>query len=236
MARESGAEAQLSQRERGKSERRTRIVQATRDLLCEAGRDRLSVRDVASRAGVSTATIYNLFGSKLALYRSIYTENIADIHIVVQGYQTKSAVEQILIAVDHSVDLYRQDKDFYRSVMWGGASGFALDPTWDSGGETHYAFWPEMLALAIDEGHLIRDANTAALGTLMYQIAQGAIFDWAFHHDDAELLKLEIKFGFMSLIKANASEARRAEIDSMLSATTEDLMSLRRKIRDGAGS
>jgi AcrR family transcriptional regulator len=231
MARESEAGAQLSQRERGKSERRTRIVLATRDLLCEAGRERLSVRDVASRAGVSTATIYNLFGSKLALYRSIYTENIADIHTVVQGYKAKSAVERILIAVDHSVDLYRQDKDFYRSVMWGGVSGLALDSSSGGVGQDSFTFWPEMLQVAIDEGYLARDANTAALGTLMYQIAQGAIFDWAFHHDDAEFLKLEIKFGFMMLMKATASDTRRAEIEALLGSTTEDLMRLRRKVR-----
>lgn len=51
-------------RERGKLERRQRILDAAAELLVRGGVDALSMRSLSERAGLSVPTIYNLIGSR----------------------------------------------------------------------------------------------------------------------------------------------------------------------------
>lgn len=59
--------ANVGRRERHVNERRDRIFRAAIDLFVEQGYDRTSMDEVASRADVSRATVFNLFERKTAL-------------------------------------------------------------------------------------------------------------------------------------------------------------------------
>lgn len=45
-------------------ERRRKILACTRDMINEVGHEKVNVRDLAQRSGVSVPTLYNQFGSK----------------------------------------------------------------------------------------------------------------------------------------------------------------------------
>lgn len=53
--------------QRRKEQSRGNILKATETLLAKHGNDKVSISDIASKAGVSQVTIYNLFGSKDSL-------------------------------------------------------------------------------------------------------------------------------------------------------------------------
>jgi AcrR family transcriptional regulator len=57
----------MNLRERNKSQRRGAIVEAARRLMHDSGNTGFSIRSLAEQAGVSLATLYNLFGSKQAI-------------------------------------------------------------------------------------------------------------------------------------------------------------------------
>ena len=61
----------VERREREKEALRTRIVEAARDIVSEAGLDALSMRAIAERIEYSPATIYLYFRDKEALVREI---------------------------------------------------------------------------------------------------------------------------------------------------------------------
>jgi AcrR family transcriptional regulator len=64
----------LGKRESAIAERRQKIVAAARELLLEGGFYRMRMEDVAKRSGVTRATVFNQFGSKLALLQAIAAE------------------------------------------------------------------------------------------------------------------------------------------------------------------
>ena len=58
-------------RERGKAERRVRVVEAAIELLRHDGIDALSMRALSVEAGVSVPTIYNLIGGRDAVLAAV---------------------------------------------------------------------------------------------------------------------------------------------------------------------
>jgi AcrR family transcriptional regulator len=63
--------------ERRKEQSREEIRRAARELFGQFGVERVSIADIARKAGVSQATIYNNFGSKEALVQEFVT-NVVD--------------------------------------------------------------------------------------------------------------------------------------------------------------
>lgn len=55
----------------------TRLLDAAEELLNELGPDELTIRMVATRAGVSAATAYTYFASKFHLYAELYWRHVA---------------------------------------------------------------------------------------------------------------------------------------------------------------
>ena len=61
---------------RRKASSRKRIRQAAYELFSQFGVDKVSITDIARKAGVSPATIYNNFDGKEALVREFVTTTI----------------------------------------------------------------------------------------------------------------------------------------------------------------
>jgi len=61
-----------------KAEREAQIAQATYDLLVEKGYAATSMLSIAKRAKCSNETLYNWYGDKLGLIRSLVTRNAAE--------------------------------------------------------------------------------------------------------------------------------------------------------------
>ena len=94
-------------------EGREALLQATRDLLAERGMPRVTVREVAERAGVQPALVNYYFGSKADLLRAV--------------------VEQVLFAddeiIDEFVDVFaRANLAAVRSVLEAGRASGTLRP------------------------------------------------------------------------------------------------------------
>ncbi|WP_433383491.1 TetR/AcrR family transcriptional regulator [Actinoplanes sp. CA-142083] len=56
---------------------RRRVLEAARALLVEHGSAAVTVRDVATHAGVSVETVYKTFGTKAALIKDVYDVTLA---------------------------------------------------------------------------------------------------------------------------------------------------------------
>jgi AcrR family transcriptional regulator len=56
---------------------RRQVLDAARELLVERGPAAVTMRDVATRAGVSAETVYKTFGTKAALIKDVYDVTLA---------------------------------------------------------------------------------------------------------------------------------------------------------------
>src|SRR6185295_3324471 len=89
-------DAPLGRRETAKAERRARIIRAARELIRETGNAGLSMRAIASRAGVSLATPYNLLGSKRAIVLAVL-QDVRDFQERFAHVRSSDPLERIFI-------------------------------------------------------------------------------------------------------------------------------------------
>ncbi len=66
----------MGEREAGVEETRQRIIEAARAMIVESGFHRASLGDIAKRADVTRATIYNHFGSKFGVLEAVATDSL----------------------------------------------------------------------------------------------------------------------------------------------------------------
>lgn len=86
---------------------RRRILDAARDLVAVGGMEALSMRSLAARAGVSSTTLYNLFGEKDEVVRVLAQDILRDIDAAFVDVVADDPIEQmrarLLMLVDHVI-------------------------------------------------------------------------------------------------------------------------------------
>lgn len=105
-------------REKRKSDRRNRIIQSAEELIRTTGSTDFSMNQLASHAGLSTPTTYNLIGSKatvLYLLLNQYQDRV-DVEGLV-GQSSRNPFLNVLRAADAAVDVYITDSIFIRPLM-----------------------------------------------------------------------------------------------------------------------
>jgi AcrR family transcriptional regulator len=100
MSNDVALEATGPRRTKSQLARTERLLDAATEILRESSYAELAVRDVAARAGVSTATAYNYFASKNGLIAAIYLRRVREVPIFVDVNQsTQSRVIQQMHAL-----------------------------------------------------------------------------------------------------------------------------------------
>jgi AcrR family transcriptional regulator len=206
---------EAGRREWAKNERRRRVVDAACSLLRDVGVEAWSMKMLATRAGVSLSTVYNLFGSKQAVLSKVFDLDLLKYEQLVADAQSRDALERLFDAVDIAAELYRADPGFYQATMrrlagpYGPFLNLALR-------EPRTRFWRGMIAEAIAEGLLKPDAHPAVLGALAVQIFGGALADWTDGEITVDQLRDEVKFGFAVAFYPFSTEAPGARLREMI--------------------
>jgi AcrR family transcriptional regulator len=194
----------LSARERAKADRRGRIVRAASGALREAGFEALSVKMIAERAGVSAATVYNLFGTKGAVLERVYELGLAQFQRRMATIASRDSIEKIFDSVTLTMAVYRTDLAFYRAIIRRGDGGRDRRLSM----ATHRlraAYWTGVLKDAIAEGHLAPRTDPDRLSILIVQAATGALTLWAADLISIDELDREMQFALAAVLWPFAS-------------------------------
>jgi AcrR family transcriptional regulator len=102
---------------RDTSERLERILDAAREIIREAGGVGFTMKDVASKAKVAPATVFNLLGTKDGLYYALLSRLLDDLFIGVRRYKSTDPLEHAIEATDVVVDLFLSDPIVFRELF-----------------------------------------------------------------------------------------------------------------------
>ena len=170
------AEAAPSRREQAKASRRGAIFDAARDLIREGGG--ASAEHIARRAGVSTATVYNLIGPRDRLLGGLLSDLFAGLGAHVRGFDSADPLTQAEQVVSHSVALFCEDPALWRQVIHEASGSYAA----------HVAPYIESQPIdlmigamrrAEAAGQLAAGVDAAAAALQVYASYNGAMFLWA---------------------------------------------------------
>lgn len=203
------APLETTRREQAKAERRARIVAAAHDLLREVGREALSMKLVAARAGVAVSTLYKLFDSKQAILSMVFDQDLERFKDRLAQLASTDAIERIMDAIDLATEVYRADPRLHRALLWRPPGPEAeADEGLDAAlREPRIQFWRGLVRTAIDEGHLRPSTDASALATLLIHIFSGAIEDWMANAISLDQLRVETQYGFAVALSVFASSA-----------------------------
>src|SRR5215831_12871533 len=148
-----------SRREQAKGGRRARIVEATYSLLREHAIADLSVKMIADQAGVSPATVYNLFGTKAAVLEKVYERDLVEFEQRIAKVPYTDSLARIFDCVTIIADHYRSDPRFYRSVSRMPNAEPADAELIDAVNASRRPFWADLVRKAIHDGHLRADTD-----------------------------------------------------------------------------
>lgn len=215
MSGEQASLASVGRREAGKAERRGRIIHAARDLIRETGNAGLSMRALATRAGVSLATPYNLFGSKRAIVLALL-DDVREFHDRFSHVNSADPLERIFTAIDMSVAFYVDDPSFYRT-LWAAVFDTQDD---DVRGEIYNrkrdAFWRGLIEAAGEAGALSPRIDRALLLRQLDLQFRSAMLDWVVGELAPHLLAPTIRYGYALMLRGAAADGWRGPLEARL--------------------
>ena len=113
------SEVEVGRRERKKEETRQRIFQAARDLFKRKGFEATTVDDITERADVAKGTFFNYYPRKEAVLFELSLRHIGEVEAYGERLagSPMTAVERMLGAMRHGVQLYLRDRDLSRVML-----------------------------------------------------------------------------------------------------------------------
>jgi len=106
--------------------RRTQILRAARACIVASGYERVTVRDIAAAAGVSTGTVVHYFGDRERVMEDALLEKVQDTGLAFRAALTgaRTAWERLERLVDASVPRNEEVRDEWRLwlIFWGEAT------------------------------------------------------------------------------------------------------------------
>lgn len=172
-----------------------------------------SGRTIAAHAGVSLSTVYNLFGSKDAVFEAVYADDLAAYEQLVRERASRDALERLFDAVDVAMDLYGQDPDFYRAAMWRRPPSEPLDAAVR---KPRDRFWANLIHAVRAEGFLNPSTDVEALArVLVYQFG-GALGDWVAGALPLDRFARDMTFGFAATLLPFATSKARGRLQDRI--------------------
>ncbi len=190
-------EAAPGLRERQRRERRESILDAAGHLFNRLGYDATPIEAVAERAGVSAATVYNYFGSKLNIIMALARRHQEACQAERLAFVRNPPADPVAAVRQFTALLLEQsrrllDRDCWRVIYASfhqqpGGPGFV---TAESLNATILVNYQEMLGLLAERGLLRRDSDTAALSQVLLAIMA---YNWRRFLGDADMTLEQVK-------------------------------------------
>ena len=180
-------------REQERNSQRERILDAARFLFASRGFEAVAMSDVAERAGVARATVFNHFGSKHALVEAI-TASVFDYYALMLDHALADEVSPTPALVRALFDYMgagiEQFHSFYREVFReivkiqvgleeGSAAAHAAGRTQER--------LIRLLARGLQRGELSQDFSAADLESAFSSLANGTIDRWLYEDASSSL-------------------------------------------------
>ena len=213
-------------REDKKNNRRQRIIEAAEELIRETGSTDFSMHVLATRAGFSTPTTYNLIGSKgtvLYILLNQYQDRLDN--SLLRPSTTDDPFENVLRASDIAVQVYTADSAFIRPLM-----RFLLgipDPVHRPAFMTRgYQYWWRAFQGLVDSGYLEKAISVDDVARDFVIFFSGVIDFWVHEELDDEQFCVQARIGVLLRLMSLGNEAINFKLQQQLEKSRKKIKPL----------
>ncbi len=170
------------------ADRRERILEAARDYVAEVGYGRVTTRGLAERAGVSPATLFNIYGSKEALIAASVEDHLAG--FLGRSGPPLTSVEQLMASIKRMPKEIIRKAPYSRAMVAIYFSPETDNPVRDTLRATAQSKQTALLRVLSETGQLKKGMDPDDLSDQLTNGLFAVIHDWALGRlSDAALKK-----------------------------------------------
>lgn len=212
----------LGRREQNKLLRRSAIVDAARSLLGEFDIDKITVERIAERAEVAPATVYNLVGTREAVFGALMQELLSSLAAELDGLSAEDPIGYAEAIVTRSVDRFVDDPVVHRQVI-GMLMNRRRDPDRHETGMDAAYLQVEAIEAAQAAGLVDPDVDPEVVGLQILLSYDGAMIDWTRGRLDDEGFKLYALQGLYATLVAVATDGGATDLRRRLGSVHDEL-------------
>ena len=196
-------------REENKARRRSAILDAAIELLRTTDPKHLTTEQIATLAGVSHATVFNLIGTRDQLLQALIDRvlfGVVESLVELDAHTGGDPIAAARLIIDHSVEAFSSESQVFRRVIASlGSSGRLAELP---------AFDPALLQVAAireaqERGIIAEEFNAAGLGRQIFLSYLGAVRSWAVGQLDDRGFLTAARHGLISILAATATDDHR---------------------------
>ena len=204
--------------------RRQRILSVARTTLAREGGGGLTVRKLASEAGITVPTIYNLIGNKDDLLRRLLEELVSRAEQALSEVEDDDPIEATARVVGTLAILFAKDEDFCRGAL---RAGQDLERSGSNNGALRIwqrsAQVAKRICLDASEAGLLRgDCDPERIGERAYDSYRIAAIDWLDGVIDVAEFERNALIGFYLCLAADAVPRFRRALMSRIGEVDSD--------------
>lgn len=205
--------------------RRQRILEAARNLIAGGGMPSLSMRKLATEAGFSVTTLYNLYGSRDDILFALIQDAIDRmVPILDAEAPVDDPFARCRAVITVSVRQFAANEDIYRPMIVASYEGLSCGPEADRRLAKRAAgMQREGIEQAIEQGLLADTLEPERLGEQIYHGYELACVQWAFGLLDEAGFRARALYGMYLALLAVANDAVRPELEAHLKSLEGEL-------------
>lgn len=207
-------------RDVNKAKRRDAVLDATVELFGQRPSEQVTTEEIAVRAGVAPATVYNLIGTRDDVVRAVVARILADLSDSLEQLDPSDPIAAAELVVDQTVQAFVADSAAFRQIV-------RLAPRASSVGTELVdpsEFQVTAMRTAQRLGILRDDIDAAGLARQIYLSYTGAMTLWSAGRLDDHGFSTAARHGlFTALAAAAVDDERERFLDQVrvLGATLE---------------
>jgi AcrR family transcriptional regulator len=200
--------------ERGKARRRQLILETALRIISDEGAEALTMRGIAARAGLSPVTVQNLFGSKHAIIKALYDDDLRELAAYFEQHASDNELQRLFDQMDASTRRYVSNLAFYKDLFR------TLVRT--SNTEVAIHNWAErsnavlrILESSVSAGYLRRDTPAGLLNKIFIRIGKAVTQEWVDDVLTAEQSRRELGESYGEILRPYVTEKGAETLDRM---------------------
>ena len=226
MSKRSVADPPATLREINVEARRRRILDAARSLIAKGGMAALSMRKLATEAGLSVTTLYNLYGVRDEILHALIDDAVDRIEPVLDAEApiVDEPLERCRAIITVSVAHFEQHDAIYRPMIVASYEGLSR-AGFSERRLAIRAGWMQSAAIqqAIAQGLLHDTLSPERLGEQIYHGYELACVEWAYGMIDLAGFRARALYGMYLALLAVATAAVRPQLEDHLRALEGEL-------------
>ena len=206
----------MSRRQQNRSDQRARILDAARALFADRGFDDVTMTEIAGKAGVARATVFNYFPSKVGLVEAITEDVLAYFHAMLErgleddAIPVPTLVRAFFAHMGIGIEAYQRFyQSAFREVM---KVQVGLDPGAGEMRGRGLLLLERLMTRGQERGELRREIPPRDLAGAFNSLTNGTIVHWLYE-DAAGSLREHMERA-AEIFLGGVAEARWAEPDA----------------------